>query len=112
MRHRTTWLSDLLEPSGRVLVQQTRDQGLVRQALRERPFLNRLEVLAREPNVQPTILAERGLRIAGVAGTLALTILGRLPLAACDGPKQLLFLSIHLHRRTPQGIASWPSDSG
>ena len=49
--------SDLFEASGRVLVQQARDQRLIRQALRERPLLNRLQVLARQPDVQPSVLA-------------------------------------------------------
>ena len=38
---------DLPETPGGVLVQQARNQGLVRQALRERPLPDRLQVLAR-----------------------------------------------------------------
>ena len=54
---------NLFEPPGRVPVQQARDQRLIRQPLGERPLLNRLQVLARETNIQPTILAERGLGV-------------------------------------------------
>jgi DinB family protein len=54
----------LFEAAGRVLVQQARDQRLVRQPFRERALLDRLQVLARQPDVQPAILAERGLGMA------------------------------------------------
>ena len=40
-------------------MQQTRDQDLIRQSLRERALLDRLQVLTREPDVQPPVLAER-----------------------------------------------------
>jgi hypothetical protein len=59
--------SDLFEPPGRVLVQQARDQRLIRQPLCERSLLNRLEVLARQPDVQPSVLSERGLGVSRVA---------------------------------------------
>ena len=48
--------SDLFEASGCVLVQQAGDQRLIRQTLCERPLLDRLQVLARQPDVQPAIL--------------------------------------------------------
>src|SRR5687768_14234753 len=89
---------DLLESSRRVLVQQAGDQGLVRKSLRQCPFLNCFQVLTREPDVQPPVLAERGLRVAGVARALTLASLGRLPLATFDGVEQLPFVSVHLHR--------------
>src|SRR3954454_6713114 len=57
----------LFEASGRVLVQQARDQCLIRQPLDNRALLDRLQVFAREPNVQPLVLPERALRNAGVA---------------------------------------------
>ena len=63
--------SHFLEAARRVLVQQARDQRLIRQALRERPLLDRLQILARQPDVQPPVLAERGLRVTGVPGALA-----------------------------------------
>ena len=40
---------DLLEASRRILVQQTRDERLIRQTLGERPLLDRLQVLTRLP---------------------------------------------------------------
>jgi hypothetical protein len=58
----------LFEPSRRVLVQQARDQRLVRQALRQGSLLDRLQVLARQPDVQPSVLAKRCLRVARVTG--------------------------------------------
>src|SRR5215813_4467334 len=100
--------SDFFEPPGRVLVQQARDQRLIRQPLGERPFLNRLQVLARQPDVQPPVLAERGLRVAGVARSLALAAAGGLPLAALE---QLLLVSVNLHGTPHQGTPSWPSGS-
>jgi hypothetical protein len=56
-----TRASDLFEAAGCVLVQQARDQRLVRQAFRQRPLLDRLQVLARQADVQPSILLERRL---------------------------------------------------
>jgi hypothetical protein len=45
----------------------------------------------------------------GVAGALTLAALGGLPFATLDGVEQLLFVSRHLHRRTPhRGVASSP----
>ena len=73
--------SDLFEAAGRVLVQQARDQRLIRQALRERSLLDRLQVLARQPDVQPPVLAERRLGVARVASSFALAAAGGLPLA-------------------------------
>src|SRR4029079_13162923 len=106
-------LSDLLEPSRCELVQQARDQGLIRQPLGERSLLDRLQVLARQRDVQPPILAECRLRVAGVPGALALATLSGLPFATLDGLAQLLFISVHLHRWTPhRDPALWPSDSG
>src|SRR6478735_2162321 len=85
-----------LEPPGRVLVQQARDQRLIRQPLGERPLLNRLQVLARQADVQPPVLAERGLGVAGVPSSLALAAAGGLPLAALDRLKQLLLVGVNL----------------
>src|SRR5678815_2520887 len=85
----------LFETSRRVLVQQARNQRLIRQALGERSLLDRLQVLTREPDVQPPILAECRLRIAGVPGALPLATLRRLPFATLDGLEQLLFVSVH-----------------
>ena len=103
----------LFETSRRVLVQQARNQRLIRQALGERSLLDRLQVLTREPDVQPPILAKGCLRVAGVPGALALATFGGLLFAAIDGIKQLLLVSIKLHRPTPRpSTASWPSDSG
>src|ERR671919_389919 len=105
--------SDLLEPAGRVLVQEARNQRLIGQAFRERSFLDGLQVLARESNVQPPILAERGLRVASVPRSLTLPTAGGLPLATLDRVEQFFFVSVHLHRPTPhRGTASSPSDSG
>src|SRR5436309_15652004 len=70
-----TLRDDLLDPPGRVLVQQAGDQRLVRQPLRKRPLLNRFQVLARQSNVQPPVLAERGLRVTGVPRVFALAAL-------------------------------------
>src|SRR5687767_5569917 len=47
-------------------MQQAGDQRLVGQPPRECPLLDRLQVLAREPDVQPPVLAERRLGVAGV----------------------------------------------
>src|SRR5262245_12043346 len=77
-------LNFLESPCG-VLVQQTRDEGLVRQAFGESPLLNRLQVLARQPDVQTPVLPKRGLRVTGVASAFALATLGGCPLAALDG---------------------------
>src|SRR4030095_13985180 len=105
--------SDLFEAPGRVLVQQARDQRLIGQPLRERPPLNRLQLLARPPDAQPPVLAERGLGVAGVPSSPALAAPNRLPLAPLDGLEQFLLVGINRHGRTPQrGTPSWPSDSG
>ena len=63
-------------------MQQARDQSLVRKALRERPLLDRLQVLAREPDVQPSILSERRLGVARVRVRLRLP-----PLADFHSPR-------------------------
>jgi hypothetical protein len=73
----------------------------LRQPLRQRPLPDRLEVLGRQPNVQPPVLPERGLRVTGVPGTLPLAAAGGLPFAAFDRLEQLLLVGIKLHRRTP-----------
>src|SRR5262245_36647178 len=103
LANRESDFSDLFEPPGRVLVQQTRDQRLIRQPLCERSFLNRLQVLARQPDVQPTVLAKRGLGVSGVARSLALAAAGGLPLAALDGLEQLLLVSVNLHGTPHRG---------
>ena len=77
-------LLDFLEPSRRVLVQQARDQRLIRQPFSQRTLLDRFQVLARQPDVQSAVFAKRGLGVAGVPGALALAALGGLPLAAVD----------------------------
>jgi len=56
--------------------------------------LDRLQVLAREADVQPAVLPDRSLPVASVASTLALTSTGGLPLAALDGVQQLLLVGI------------------
>src|SRR4051812_31492545 len=105
--------SDLLEAASRVLVQQARDQRLIRQAFRQRPLLDRLQVLARQANVQASVLLERRLCIAREARSFALTATGGLPLAPFDGLEQLLLVRVSLHDRTPhRGTALWPSGSG
>src|SRR5437867_9671773 len=110
LANRESRSSDFFEPPGRVLVQQARDQRLLRQPLGERPLLNRLQVLARQPDVQPPVLAERGFGVAGVPSSLALAAAGGLPFAALDGLEQLLLVRVNLHGRTPhRGTASWPS---
>jgi hypothetical protein len=48
--------SDLFKAPSGVLMQQARDQRLIRQTLSESPLLNRLQILARQADVQPTIL--------------------------------------------------------
>src|SRR5882762_252389 len=112
LANRESRSSNFFEPSGRVFVQQARDQRLIRQPLCERPLLNRLQVLARQPDVQPPVLAERGLGVAGVPSSLALAAAGGLPLAALDGLKQLLLVGVNLHGTPHRGTPSWPSDSG
>src|SRR4030095_1396866 len=47
-----------------------------------------LKIRARKTNIQSPVLAERGLRVAGVPSSLALAAAGGLPLAAFDGLKQ------------------------
>src|SRR5439155_25250813 len=89
----STWAStcgclDLLESSRRVLVQQAGDQGLVRESLRQCPLLDRLQVLARQSNIQPAILAN--VPLARVAGPFPLGTASGLPLTALDRPEQLL----------------------
>src|SRR5712671_3581282 len=42
----------LPKPSRRVLVQQARDQRLIGKSFFERPLLDRLKILGRNPNVQ------------------------------------------------------------
>src|SRR3954469_16919376 len=93
-----TCSSDLFEATGRVLVQQARDQRLIRQAFGERPLLNRLGVLARQADVQPSVLLERRLCVAGEARSFALAATGGLPLARFDGLEQLLLFGVNLHR--------------
>src|SRR5687767_9209847 len=82
-------------------MQQAGDQRLVGQPPRECPLLDRLQVLAREPDVQPPVLAERRLGVAGVASSLALAAAGGLPLPALDRLEELLSVGVNLHRRTP-----------
>src|ERR1700675_3345653 len=87
--------SDLFEATGRVLVQQARDERLIRQAFRQRPLLDRLQGLARQPDVQPSVLFERRSRIARVARSFALASgEGSEPDDAADASG--LNLSIHL----------------
>src|SRR5438477_568209 len=93
--------SDLFEPAGCVFVQQARDQRLIRQALRERSLLNRLQVLARQTDVQPSVFLERRLGVAREASSVARTAAGGLPLDSFDGLEQLLLVRINLHGRTP-----------
>src|SRR5262245_40436105 len=93
--------SDLLEPPGRELVYQARDQRLIRQPLCEGSLLDRLQVLTRQPDVQPPVLAECGLGVAGVPSSLALAAASRLPLATLDRLEQLLLVGVNLHGRTP-----------
>src|SRR5262245_36922994 len=99
--------SDFLQPTRRVLVQQAPDQRLVRQAFGERPFLDRLQVLARQPDVQPPVLAKRGLCVTGVPGALAFATLGRLPFATLNRIEQLLLVGIKFHRRSPYRGTPW-----
>src|SRR6188472_4213398 len=75
------WL-DLFEATGRVLVQQARDQRLVGQSFRQCSLLDCLKVLARQPDVQPPVLAERSRIVAGVTSSLAPAAAGGLPLRA------------------------------
>ena len=62
----------------------------VRQAFRERPLLDRLQVFARQADVQATVFLERGLSETRIARSLALAGAGGLPLAPLDGLQQLL----------------------
>jgi hypothetical protein len=73
--------SDFFEASGCVLVQKARDQRLIRQTLRERPLLNRFQILARQADVQPSVFLERRLCVAREARSFTLTATDRLPLA-------------------------------
>ena len=90
-----------------MLVQQARDQRLVRQALRERALLDRFQVLAREPDVQPPVFAEGGLSVARVSSALARAARGGFPLTALDGLEQPFLVRalppglLHTSRRTP-----------
>jgi hypothetical protein len=92
---RRLMMSNLLEAAGSVLMQQARDQRLVRQTLGECALLDRLQVLAREPNVQPSVLPERCLGVAGVASSLALAAGGGFPLTALDGVEQLFLFGVN-----------------
>ena len=65
-------------------MQQAGDQRLIRQAFGERSLLDRLQILARQPNVQASVLAKRSLRVSGVARSFALAALGGLPFAALE----------------------------
>src|SRR4029450_5030420 len=58
---------------------------------------DRLQIFARQPDVQPAVLAERGLRIAGVPGRLALAAFGGLPPAARAGGGARPFVRVPLH---------------
>src|SRR5207247_5446113 len=102
--------SDLFEAAGGVLVQQARDECLVGQSFRQRPLLDRLQVLARQSNIQPAIFAKRGLGVASVARVFALPPARGLPLTALERLEQFLFVRIKFHgRRTPHPITvSWP----
>src|SRR6266851_5374879 len=105
--------SDFFEPAGCVLVQQARDQRLVGQPFRERPLLDRLQVLARQADVQPSVFLERRLCVTREPSSFALATAGGLPLAPVDGLEQLLLVRVNLHGRTPRrGTASWPFGSG
>src|SRR5258706_13445790 len=105
--------SDLFQATGRVLVEEARDQRLVWQSLSQRPLLDRLQVLARQANVQPSVLLESRFCIAREARSFALTATGGLPLAPFHGLEQLLLVRANFHGRTPhRGTASWPSGSG
>ena len=85
---------DLFQAPGCVLVQQAGDQRLIRQALGERPFWDCLQILTRQTDIQPAVLAERGLGIANVASSLAFAAAGGLPFTALDGLEQVLLVSV------------------
>src|SRR5712692_6158415 len=105
--------SDLFQTTGRVLVEEASNQRLIRQAFRKCPLLDRLQVLARQADVQPSVLFERRLCVARETSSFALTATGGLPLASLDRLEQLLLFGVNLHGRTPhRGTASWPSGSG
>ena len=53
-----------------------------------------LQILG-EPNIQPAVLAERGLGVASVARARLLAATGRRPLSALDDLS--LFLGVNLH---------------
>ena len=89
----------LFEAAGRERVQQARDQRLMGQAFRERPLLDRLQVLSRQTNIQSAVLAKRGLGIASVASRLALAAGGGLPFTSPDGLEQVLLIGVNLHGR-------------
>src|SRR5665213_1524237 len=76
--------SGFLQPPGRVLVEQTRDQRLVRQSLLNGALLDCFEVLARDADVQPAILAKRCPGITGIAVSHSLGALDGSPFSALD----------------------------
>src|SRR5271157_2380362 len=89
------------KPSGGILVQQAGDQGLIREALLERPLLDRLQVLARDADVEATVLAKRCLGIPAVAAPVPLHPLHRAPFTALDRFENRLFLSVKFHSLQP-----------
>ena len=58
---------------GYVLVKYARNQGLVRDSLLERSFLQRIKVLARDPDIDASVLLEGRSRI--ILKTSNLTVL-------------------------------------
>ena len=103
----------LPESPGGVLVQEARDQRLVGEAFLERSFLDRLQILGRNPNVEAAIFLEGRLRSATVSAQASFGRARRPPLAAINGVEKFLLVSLKLHDRPlpSPNTASWPSDS-
>src|SRR5450759_1023459 len=87
------------EPPGRVLVQQARDQRLIRKPLLERAFLDGFKILRRNANVQPAILSKRRLGVATIAVSFPLDATGGPPLATPDRFEDRLFVRVKFHNR-------------
>ena len=100
--------SNLLEASCCVCVQQAGDQGLIGQSLGERPLLDRLQILARQTNIESPVLAERRL---GVARSFALATTGGLPLALLDGLSSSTSVALRLiGPMTSSRTVPWPTN--
>ena len=99
---------------GDVLVQQARNERLIRQPLFQRPFLEGFEVLGGDPDVHAAVLLEGCRGVPLIPVSVALKGWYRFSFSPLDRCEEILFLSIQLsHRLSPFADTSLlPCDLG